>query len=66
MRIDTQMAFDALKASPPVAVAASSLAGVNWSNVAYMLTAAYTAIMIGQHAWKHWIRPFVHRNDPDA
>lgn len=31
--------------------------GVNWSDVAYALTAIYTALMISQHVWEKWIKP---------
>lgn len=48
---------DIVKASPPLTVVSSHLAGVNWSDIAYILTSIYTAIMIIQHVWSKWIKP---------
>jgi len=49
---------DAAKLSPPVTVVGSHLAGVNWSDVAYILTSIYTAVLIAQHLWFKWIKPW--------
>ena len=53
-----ELAADAGKALPTIAVATSGVMGVNWSTVTYMLTALYTLLLIGQFfyrmykAWK--------------
>jgi hypothetical protein len=48
-----------VKAAPPVFVSASSVLGlVHWSDVAYALTAIYTGLMITQHIWEKWIKPW--------
>lgn len=52
-----ELITDAMKATPPVTVVASHIAGVNWSDVAYILTSVYTVIMIVQHVWSKWIKP---------
>jgi hypothetical protein len=51
------IAADATKALPTIAVAASGVMGVNWSTVTYMLTALYTLLLICQfcyRAYKGW------------
>ena len=53
----SELVIDAIKVSPPVAVISSHIAGINWSDVAYILTSIYTALMIGQHVWSKWIKP---------
>lgn len=54
----SDLGIEAVKAAPPVIVSASSIfMGVNWSDVAYALTAIYTALMISQHVWEKWIKP---------
>jgi hypothetical protein len=48
-----------VKAAPPVFVSASSIFGlVHWSDVAYVLTAIYTFLMITQHIWEKWVKPW--------
>lgn len=54
----TNLTIEAMKAAPPVFVSASSFLGfINWSDVAYALTAVYTLLMITQHIWEKWIKP---------
>lgn len=48
-----------VKAAPPVFVSASSILGVvPWSDAAYAMTAIYTLLMISQHIWEKWIKPW--------
>ena len=48
-----ELAADASKAIPTVAVAATGAMGaVNWSTVTYMLTALYTLLLIGQFFYR--------------
>lgn len=43
---------DALLASPPVAVATATLAGISLQDWVYILTITYTAFLIAEKAWK--------------
>lgn len=52
-----EIIIDALKVSPPVAFLTSSMAGVDWPKVSYILASVYSALMIGQHIWSKWIKP---------
>lgn len=48
-----ELAADASKAIPTVAVAATGAMGaVNWSTVTYVLTAVYTLLLIGQFCYR--------------
>lgn len=47
-----QMGVDALKVSPAAAVVGTHIAGVNWPDVAYILTTIYTSILVVQHLVK--------------
>ena len=44
--------IQAVKASPPATYLGGLLAGIQWGQVAAMLTALYTALLIGEWAWK--------------
>lgn len=49
----TEFAGEALKGAPPVAVAATTLAGaVDWQTWVFILTAIYILMQIGWLAWK--------------
>lgn len=45
MSIKTQIANELVKLSPPIGVVGSHIMGVNWPDVAYILTAIYTVLM---------------------
>lgn len=45
----------AIKATPPLAVIFTGLAGVPWQTIVYVLTAAYLVVQIGYGVWK-WRR----------
>lgn len=47
-----------LKASPPVTVAAATMAGMGLQDWVYVLTIVYTTLLIVQHIWTKWVRPF--------
>lgn len=50
---------EAVKIAPPAFVTATSmLGGVSWSDAAYALTAVYTLLMISQHIWEKWVKPW--------
>ena len=50
---------EAMKLAPPAFVSSTSIFfGFNWSDAAYALTAAYTFLMITQHIWEKWIKPY--------
>ena len=55
----TDVAVDAAKAAPPVVVSALSLFGVSLADWAYTLTIIYTLLLIVQHVWKNWVKPFL-------
>jgi hypothetical protein len=53
---------EAVKLTPPAFVTASSIAGaISWSDAAYALTAVYTLLMITQHVWEKWVKPWKHK-----
>jgi hypothetical protein len=53
------LGIEAVKIAPPAFVTASSIMGsISWSDAAYALTAIYTALMISQHIWEKWIKPW--------
>lgn len=43
------------------AVAAAGFAGLAWSEIAAILAAAYTSILIGEWLWKRLLRPYLIR-----
>lgn len=46
------------KASPPITVAAATMAGMSLQDWVYVLTIIYTLLLIAQHIWTKWIRPW--------
>jgi hypothetical protein len=52
-----ELIIDAIKVSPPVAFLTTSMAGVDWPKVSYILASIYSALMICQHVWLKWIKP---------
>lgn len=58
--------IEIVKAAPPVFVSASSIFGVfTWSEAAYAMTAIYTLLMITQHVWEKWVKPWRKRKKGD-
>jgi hypothetical protein len=49
---------DALKLTPPAVVTVTSLAGVRWDTVSYILASIYTALMICHFLWARIIKPW--------
>lgn len=47
-----QGSTEAFLASPPLAVATATLAGISLQDWVYILTIAYTAFLIAEKAWK--------------
>jgi hypothetical protein len=53
---------DAIKLTPTITVAATSVTGVvHWDTVSYILAAIYTALMIGNFMWVKLVKPYVKR-----
>lgn len=44
--------LQAVKASPPATYLGGLVAGIQWGQIAAMLTAFYTALLIGEWTWK--------------
>jgi hypothetical protein len=57
-----EMVSDGLKVAPPVAVSAASMAGMPLSDVAYLLTAIYTACMLIHFIATKWLIPLHRRS----
>lgn len=51
-----QIAIDAVKVSPAAAVVGTHIMGVNWPDVAYILTAIYTAYLLITHIVKQVLK----------
>lgn len=53
---------DALKLTPTIVVAGTSVTGVvHWDTISYILAAVYTALMICNFFWTKLIKPYVRR-----
>jgi hypothetical protein len=52
-----QVAVDAAKATPPVAVSVLELSGMNLPDLALVATIVYTLLLIAQHVWSKWCVP---------
>lgn len=52
----TQIVMDAVKVSPAATVVGTHIMGVNWPDIAYILTAIYTAFLLVQHVTKQVIK----------
>lgn len=48
----SRVSTDAVLASPPIAVATATLAGISLQDWVYILTITYTAFLIVEKAWK--------------
>lgn len=44
-----QIGVDAIKVSPAAAVVGTHIMGINWPDIAYILTAVYTSFLLVQH-----------------
>lgn len=51
-----QVAIDAIKVSPAAAVVGTHILGVNWPDVAYIMTFIYTAYLFGSHVIRQIIK----------
>lgn len=51
-----QIAVDAAKVSPAAAVVGTHILGVNWPDIAYILTAVYTSYLLVSHIVKQVLR----------
>lgn len=49
---------DGLKAAPPVSVMAVTIAGMSLQDWVYVLTIIYTVLLITQHIWTKWVKPW--------
>ena len=49
---------DAIKLAPPAVVTVSSLAGVRWDTLSYVLASVYTALLICHFVWARIIKPW--------
>jgi hypothetical protein len=49
---------EAVKVAPPITISFVSMAGFTISDFTYAVTALYTVIMICQHAWEKWVKPW--------
>lgn len=56
----TKLKTDTLLASPPVAVAAVTLAGLTLQDWVYALTITYTLFLIGEKLWR-WFKAWQER-----
>jgi hypothetical protein len=56
MSYKAQVAADTVKLSPAAAVVGSHIMGVNWPDVAYILTAVYTAYLLVTHITKQVLK----------
>ncbi len=52
-----EIVSDGLKVAPPVAVSAAGMAGMPLSDIAYLLTAIYTLVMLIHFVVTKWIHP---------
>lgn len=59
MNDNTTIAHPIAKAAS--AVVAAGMAGYSWSEIAAMLAALYTVILIGEWMWKRIVKPFILR-----
>lgn len=48
----SQGRVDALMVSPAAAVVGSHIAGINWPDIAYILTAIHVSLLIAIKLWK--------------
>lgn len=51
-----QVASDAIKVSPAAAVVGSHILGINWPDIAYIMTAVYTTYLFATHVVKQVIK----------
>jgi hypothetical protein len=49
---------DALKLTPTVLFTSTSIAGVRYDTISYVLASIYTALMIGNFIWTKMIKPW--------
>lgn len=49
---------DGLKAAPPVSVVGVTIAGMTLQDWVYTVTLIYTVLLITQHVWSKWIKPW--------
>ncbi|MCM2311384.1 MAG: hypothetical protein NDI84_08275 [Steroidobacteraceae bacterium] len=60
MRQQTAEAItDGFKVAPPVGVMAVTIAGMSLQDWVYVLTIVYTLMLIAQHAWTKWVKPWL-------
>lgn len=60
MRQETADALsDGLKVAPPVSVMAVTIAGMSLQDWVYVLTIIYTVMLITQHVWTKWLKPWL-------
>ena len=51
-----------VKVTPPALITgASYIMGMSLQDWVYALTALYTLIMIGQHVWDKWVKPWLQK-----
>ena len=53
-----QEVSDAVSAAPPITVAGLTLWGITLQDWVYLLTAIYTVMLITQHVWVKWVKPW--------
>lgn len=56
--MQTEHLADAVKLTPTLVVAGTSLAGIRWDTVSYVLASVYTVLMIGNFMWTKLIKPW--------
>lgn len=56
--MQTEHLADAVKLTPTLVVAGTSLAGIRWDTISYVLASIYTVLMIGNFAWTKAIKPW--------
>lgn len=64
MRQETADALsDGIKAAPPVSVMAVTIAGMSLQDWVYVLTIIYTVMLITQHVWTKWLKPWLGKSE---
>jgi hypothetical protein len=59
MMFSAEHVSDAIKVAPPVVITVSSIAGVHWSTVSYVLASAYSALMFALTLWDRVVKPWL-------